>query len=76
MKKILYSTIAASILVGSTASAANAAPVLERDGAPVAAEENAGISSALLILLFAAIAAGIVILVEDNNDDEDLPTSP
>ena len=77
MKKILSSVIAAGLVLGTTA--ANAAPVIERNAASVSDAEGFGGDGEggglLIILLLAAIAAGIVIFIEDN-EDEDLPTSP
>ena len=77
MKKIISSAIAAGLLLGSTA--ANAAPVIDREAASLSDADGFGGDGdgggLLIVLLLAAIAAGIVIFIEDN-EDEDLPTSP
>ncbi len=75
MKKIITSAVAASILLGSTASAVSA-QAIDREAASVSQSEEAGVSSLLVVLIVAAIIAGGIIALEGGEDDDDLPTSP
>lgn len=78
MKKIIASTIAAGLIVGTTITAAADTP-LERAGAPAAQGEELGdedgAGGILIVLLGAAAAAALVIAIE-SGQDEDAPTSP
>ncbi|MDE1466849.1 hypothetical protein [Aurantiacibacter sp. D1-12] len=75
MKKIITSAVAASIMLGSTASAA--APAFDREAAPTIAAEGLDGENGILIALLAAAAiiAGII-LIEEGEDEDPLPTSP
>jgi hypothetical protein len=74
MKKIITSAVAASLLLGSTASAVSA-QALDRDAAAVSQSEKAGTMNFLVPVLVALIViVGIVVI--ESGEDEDLPTSP
>lgn len=72
-RKILATAVAAGLFAGQTV-AATAAPVAERNAAPVEDAEAAGISTLWLVALFIAIGVGIIFLVEDSEND--VPASP
>ncbi len=75
MKKIFTSAVAASFLLGSTATAA--APAIEREAAPaVMAESLDGENGILIAVLAAAAVIAGIILIEESEDEDDLPTSP
>lgn len=84
MKKILSSTIAAGLVLGTTLSAAAQTSVL-RDGVQLAQAENFGghhyddedndYGGALWAIVGAAIIAGVIVAIE-SGQDQDAPTSP
>lgn len=78
MKKAIYSTVAASLLLGSTASAAaQPAIALDRDAATIGEEAEGVKGGTLLIIVLVAVAiGGAIFLIEESEDDDDLPTSP
>ncbi|MCB2067055.1 MAG: hypothetical protein KDE15_10505 [Erythrobacter sp.] len=82
MKKIIASTIAAGLVLGTTLSAAAQTAVI-RDSVQFAQAENfggdnddeGGAGTVLIVLLGAAAIAGAIIAIE-SGEDQPVPTSP
>lgn len=81
MKKIIASTIAAGLVLGTTLSAAAQTAVI-RDSVQFAQAENfggeddeGGAGTVLIVLLAAAAIAGAIIAIE-SGEDQPVPTSP